>query len=1032
MRKLAIVLALFGFAFPVSASKGISVAELERRLASERGKADAEVAQDLSEFELTERLSTTTLTQLKLNAAGSKTAQELKILADQSEFLSLPAAEIPATATPDLVAQRKMMGMVVNYVSKSIHQLPNFYATRVTTHFEETPQIQTGTNSIAYQPLHETNASNVTVLYRNGQEVVDTGMEKAKAADHQETGLQDWGVFGPILSTVFLDAAKSNLSWSHWEQGPTGTRAVFRYSVPLGNSHYRANYCCVPNQATDSMKPFDRIVGYRGEIAVDPQEGSILRLTVQADLKPSDPISKADIMVEYGRVEVGGQSYVCATRSVALSVALSTNYSYGDVGAGIVSPSWPQKLLNDVAFEQYHMFRSDARIVAGDEAKGQGEPPTAISASETPSQAAKAPPVGQPTESTEQQSSTREAESPGAATQEHRAEQGATAAYSPTPQRAPNGEAKSPATDHAPLFKTATHEVLVEVVATKSKGEPILGLGRQDFEIKEDGKPQTIDFFEAHTERTVAPSGNPEMPVMPVGTRTNVPPAPPSDAIDVLLIDTLNTEMQDQAYLRQQVMAFFTKMQPGTRMAIFVLGAKLTCLQGFTTDSSALLAALKRQPGDAKTQKSSLLQTRSDSAGDADALSMLLVMQASPAAVESMRNALAAAVGQGGGARASMTFEALMYLGHYLAGVSGRKNLIWFSGSFPIVIFPSAAQFDRIQQNTSQRGYLDRVRATADLYTTSQIAVYPISAEGMMVEHIGEAESAGHGGAMGSGHGGSGAGSTLDPYHEGANARADMISGMEQLAASTGGKAYFNTNDLNSALHHAVDDGANYYTIGYSPAELEADGSYRQIEIKLAHGKSNLSYRQGYIADYGPAPTPQSSPAQSGIDPLTPLLQFGLPAATAILYGVQAEPSADQPTSAAARPGQNPKLKGPLTRYTVSFVVRGQDLVLNPNPEGARIGKFLLGLKAYDRDGNALNWAANEETVEIKPEQFDLMRKNGIPAHLNIDLPTDADIHLVTAVYDLDGGMAGTLEIPMRVTSQTEVDRSAPSETQQP
>jgi hypothetical protein len=231
---------------------------------------------------------------------------------------------------------------------------------------------------------------------------------------------------------------------------------------------------------------------------------------------------------------------------------------------------------------------------------------------------------------------------------------------------------------------------------------------------------------------------------------------------------------------------------------------------------------------------------------------------------------------------------------------------------------------------------------------------------------------------------------------------------MEQLAASTGGKAYFNTNDLNTALHHAIDDGASYYTIGYSPAERKADGSYRQIEIKLAHSKSKLAYRQGYIADNGPASTRKSE-----VDPLAPLLQLGLPGATGILYGVRADPTEVQLISGDARAGQNPNLKDPVTRYTVEFVVRSQDLVLNPNSQGARSGKFLLGLKAYDRDGNALNWAADEETVDIKPDQFDLTQKNGIPIHLNIDLPTAGEIHLVTAIYDLESGMAGTLEIPL-------------------
>jgi hypothetical protein len=368
MRTSAFVLALFGIALPAFALKSITVAELQQTLLADRGKPDADVAQQLSDFELTERLSTTTLTRLESNSPGTRTSQELKILADQSAFLSLPAAEIPPIPAPDVAAQRKMMGLVVNYLSKTIRQLPNFYATRVTTHFEETPQTQTEWGAIPYRPLHETNTFNVTVLYRDGQEVVDAGKDKPAASKQQGKGLSDWGVFGPILSTVFLDAAKSNLSWSHWEQTPTGTQAVFHYAVPLENSHYRVNYCCVLNPGGDPgdpMKPFDRIVGYRGEIAVDPHEGSILRLTIEADLRPTDPISRAALMVEYGPVEIGGQRYICATRSVALSTALLVGRVLDD---GQVTPGPPQKLLNDVAFEQYHLFRSDTRILTGDQA----------------------------------------------------------------------------------------------------------------------------------------------------------------------------------------------------------------------------------------------------------------------------------------------------------------------------------------------------------------------------------------------------------------------------------------------------------------------------------------------------------------------------------------------------------------------------------------------------------------------------------------------------------------------------------------
>ena len=693
MRKLTVLLLLFAITRPALASKRVTVSQLEEVLAAVSGKPDAEVAQQISDLELTERLSATTLARLGTNSPGPKTSQELKILADQSAFLLPPAAEIPQIPLPDLAAQRKMMGLVVNYVSKTIHLLPNFYATRVTTHFEETPQVQTGTNPIPYRPLHETNAFDVTVLYRDGKEVVDTGSDKPRSLKKQEKGLRDWGVFGPILSTVFLDAAKSNLSWSHWEQTPAGTQAVFRYAVPLEKSHYRVNYCCVPGddpRVPSQWAPLDRIVGYRGEIAVDPHEGSILRLTVQADLRPSDPISRADIMVEYGPVEIGGQSYICATRSVALSSALSeSNFIVGDHGyVGSVAPSPPQKLLNDVSFEQYHMFRSSSRILTGDEAKEQSEPPAAPSASAIPSEQGKALPASQPSETAEDQSSTPSSDSPAASAQKSPAEQAAALAPTLATNAAPDVKAKAPLIDEAPLFKTTTREVLVDVVATKSDGDPVLGLGKQDFEIRENGKPQAIDFFEVHTQSGGVPSAPPEMPPMPAGTRTNVPPAPVSDAVNILLLDTLNTEPQDQAYVHREVMDFLTHMQPGTRVAIFILGSQLRFVQGFTTDNSALVAALNDKKNGMKVEKNHAARSRSDEADDTADVAQLQVMQASPIAIAAIRQAQADSRAHNAGDQASRLSRLLIisgiisrvYLG---ARISSGSRALFQSSSFP-------------------------------------------------------------------------------------------------------------------------------------------------------------------------------------------------------------------------------------------------------------------------------------------------------------------------------------------------------------
>jgi hypothetical protein len=389
-------------------------------------------------------------------------------------------------------------------------------------------------------------------------------------------------------------------------------------------------------------------------------------------------------------------------------------------------------------------------------------------------------------------------------------------------------------------------------------------------------------------------------------------------------------------------------------------------------------------------------------------------MRASSVAIETLQAAVADTGAKDFGARASMTFQALMYLGHYLAGVPGRKNLIWFAGSFPIMVFPTPEQLARMKHSPNDANDLDRVKVTADLFTVSQIAVYPISAEGLASDNSGSADSAGPGagGAGGPGHGGNSAGNSVtSPYMNAGFDRANTNYAMNQLADSTGGKAFYNSNDLNAAMHRAVSDGANYYTIGYSPTNAATDGSYRQIDVKLARGKFKLAYRHGYNADAGPA-------AQPSVDPLPSLLQLGLPAATGVLYGVRAERSAAQPATGATHVGQNPNVKDPVVRYTVDFVVRVQDLIAQTSPKGQRSVKFLLGLKAYDRDGNALNWEGDVEAVEINRDRYESVRREGLPAHVEIDLPAAIGFTLVTAVYDLDSGVAGTLQLPVEVDTE--------------
>jgi hypothetical protein len=227
--------------------------------------------------------------------------------------------------------------------------------------------------------------SDATVLYREGKQVVETGDGKGKKSEGRGAGLMVSGEFGPILGTVLADAQHGQLSWAYWEKFGQRKVAVFGYVVSRDKAHYEAEFCCVAMGAGRGV--FKRLTAYHGEIAVDPDDGTIVRLSMQADLKPAYPMARADLMVEYGPIEIGGKTYVCPLKSVAIArgyEASVPNARNDLLGWGPESVEDAQNrgsevlqtLLNDVVFRDYHLFRSETRILTGVEQQ-EGATPSA-------------------------------------------------------------------------------------------------------------------------------------------------------------------------------------------------------------------------------------------------------------------------------------------------------------------------------------------------------------------------------------------------------------------------------------------------------------------------------------------------------------------------------------------------------------------------------------------------------------------------------------------------------------------------------
>lgn len=207
--------------------------------------------------------------------------------------------------------------------------------------------------SVKPVPLHVDERSKATVLYRDGQEIVDV-IERSGA--EEIGGLSTYGTFGPLLRTAQIAIkSQSDLSWSRWEQDQ-GTRiAIFRFRSPGSRTTIRLNGTGLPYGASITSP-------YHGEIAVDPGSGEILRLQIQSDLPGFVPVSRSDMMVMYGPVEIDGRRYVVPLRSVSVMTARTVpTLDEWNIGFKTWGPF--QTRINEFTFDHYHVFRSTSRIL---------------------------------------------------------------------------------------------------------------------------------------------------------------------------------------------------------------------------------------------------------------------------------------------------------------------------------------------------------------------------------------------------------------------------------------------------------------------------------------------------------------------------------------------------------------------------------------------------------------------------------------------------------------------------------------------
>jgi VWFA-related protein len=569
-------------------------------------------------------------------------------------------------------------------------------------------------------------------------------------------------------------------------------------------------------------------------------------------------------------------------------------------------------------------------------------------------------------------------------------------------------------------IRTYSNLVVIDVVVNDPQGNPIHGLKASDFTLTENNKLQSVKHFEEHSEVPASDIQIVPAPKLPAGLFTNKSPAPANGPVNVLLLDYLNTPLTSQPQARRQLLDYLDKAPPGTRIAIFGLTTKLFMLQGFTSDMSALKAAISAKKG--APQASDILSdpinggpigdtTLSDSFASGTAVAGMLTQED----IDSINRFQALATSFQQDMLAKYTLNAFDMLARYLIGIPGRKNVIWYSGGFPLDVEPNVNEAD---PNDSVVRNDEEIRKTDNLLTRAQVAVYPVDARGLMTDPSLNAANESEGGAA-----------AATAYSSWLNETSQEHETMDAMAEDTGGTPFYNTNGLTQSIQKAIRNGSNYYTLTYSPSDTQWDARFRAIKVKVDQPGVKLSYRNGY---YAVDPNDRnklnaSNAATSMVQPTTMVtaMMHGGPDPAEILFKVRIRPADTPPvatplTSNKTNPDPKVKVEGPYKEYGVDLVPDPHAVSCRQDSNGDRHCALEVWTYVYDRDGQLLVTVGNRIYRRLLPADYAKLLAGGMAFHQEISVPVKGEHYLRTSIHDMVSDRVGAVEVPVAAVARLE------------
>ena len=421
-----------------------------------------------------------------------------------------------------------------------------------------------------------------------------------------------------------------------------------------------------------------------------------------------------------------------------------------------------------------------------------------------------------------------------------------SAAFGQEPQPRPSQQQADAADD---VLRISTRLVQTDVTVVDRKGQFVGDVGREQFELKVDGKPQPILFFERVTAGSASESARIEAARGETIDGRTATPAIGRGRSVVFFIDDLHLTPEGISRVRELLSKFIEQeMTPGMEVLVASASGQIGFLQQFTNDRAALRAAVARlkyvSQAALETERPAIsgFQAIAVDRGDPSMLEYLIqqvIFENSPRTfpryqAESMIRSRARSIRRQAALLSGASISALESVIRARGSAAGRQTLFYISGGFTL--------------DNGEADTIHKLQRVTDAAARSGTIVYTLDARGLAVG-MQDASSAGVPDLARE------AVSTTSLAYTGYSPTAELRATQEVLrglAADTGGRALLNTNALEAAIAKTLNETANYYLLAWRPDGLEVkDGApkFRKIEISIK-GRPDVTVRvrRGFLS----------------------------------------------------------------------------------------------------------------------------------------------------------------------------------------